>query len=133
MKKKLENPKITEERKKTILDLLKSFDNEEYDDDEEPITDVYIVASSNDWMPLKMKTKRRLAIEKISMKDPAPKNLMAIDNINLLFANFVAPGHHYFYFVQDTEKVFLSPKYDTVRFKNTNVFLNRITVRAKEH
>jgi hypothetical protein len=45
----------------------------------------------------------------------------------------VAPGYHYFYFVKGSEKVFLSPKYPVVRFKNTNVFLNRITVRPKEH
>ena len=84
-------------------------------------------------MPIKMKTKRRLAIEKVGMQDTMPSNILGFDNMSLLFSNFVAPGHHYFYLVQGSERVFLSPNYDVVRFKDSSVFLNRITVQAKDH
>jgi hypothetical protein len=75
-----------------------------------------------------MKSKRRLQIEKIAMGDIAPPTVINLDNVNLVYSNFVAPGHHYFYFIQGTEMAMLSPNYDIVRFKNTNVFLNRYTV-----
>jgi hypothetical protein len=84
-------------------------------------------------MPIKMKTRRSLALEKIPMNEPAPPVVLNIDNTSLLYANFVSPGHHYFYFVQGIERVFLSPRYPIVRFKDTNVFLNRITVHPKVH
>lgn len=43
------------------------------------------------------------------------------------------PGKHYFYFVQKPEKVFLSAQYPIVRFKDTNMFVNRIELRPKKH
>ena len=36
------------------------------------------------------------------------------------------PGYHYFYFVRDKGTIFLSPNYEVVRFKSTQIFLNRI-------
>ena len=41
------------------------------------------------------------------------------------------PGIHYFYFMYKNEYIFLSPKYDIVRFKGTNVFLNQIRVHER--
>ena len=40
----------------------------------------------------------------------------------------VPPGFHYFYFVRDKGTIFLSPNYEVVRFKSTQIFLNRILV-----
>ena len=93
--------------------------------------DIFFVASCCDWMPVKMKSKRRLALEKLPMDAPAPFNILSLDNQSVSYANFVQPGHHYFYFVEGAERVFLSPNYPIVRFKNSNVFLNRLTVKAR--
>jgi len=43
----------------------------------------------------------------------------------------VAPGHHFFYLIEEKSDMFLSPKYEVVRFKKTNIFLNRITIKAR--
>jgi hypothetical protein len=43
----------------------------------------------------------------------------------------VSPGSHYFYFVKDRGTIFLSPNYEVVRFKTTNIFLNRIEVTKR--
>ena len=80
-----------------------------------------------------MKTKRRLALEKISMLDTAPPSILTIDDSILVYANFVAPGFHYFYFVQGKDRVFLNPRYPIFRFKDTNVFLNRLNIKPKIH
>jgi len=61
--------------------------------------DIYLLASCNDWLPVKMKTKRVLALEKINMQEPAPSTILNNDNVQLIFATFIAPGPHYFYFV----------------------------------
>ena len=47
------------------------------------------------------------------------------------YVNYVAPGKHYFYFIYQNRYVFLSPRYDIVRFKGTNVFLNVIKVKER--
>jgi len=44
----------------------------------------------------------------------------------------VPEGKHYFYFIFDRKHIFLSPNYDIVRFKGTNVFLNAINVKPRE-
>ena len=67
------------------------------------------------------------------MGEPAPPSILNVDNVSLCYANFVAPGPHYFYFVQGKNRVFLSPNYEAVRFKETNVFLNRIILKPKIH
>ena len=43
-------------------------------------------------------------------------------------SQFVPAGTHYFYFVRNKGTIFLSPNYEVVRFKSTNIFLNRIVV-----
>ena len=58
-----------------------------------------MISSAYDWLPMKMKTKRRLTLEKISMLDGAPPTILNHDNTDLVYANYVAPGYHYFYFV----------------------------------
>jgi len=60
---------------------------------------VYLIASFNDWMPVKMKTKRELTFEKLNPEEPIPKATFVLDNITKIFSNFVPPGTHYFYFV----------------------------------
>jgi hypothetical protein len=50
-------------------------------------------------MPVKMKTKRRLALEKIPIDEEAPASILSINNKSKMYANYVAPGNHYFYFV----------------------------------
>lgn len=73
-----------------------------------------------------MKTKRELVFEKLNPDEPIPKATFVLDNIVQLYSNYVAPGTHFFYFVKQNGTIFLSPKYDIVRFKTTNVFLNRM-------
>jgi hypothetical protein len=97
------------------------------------VEDVFLISSAYDWLPMKMKTKRRLTLEKVNMGDTAPPTILNVDNTTLVYANFVAPGHHYFYFVQGRERVFLNPRYPIFRFKDTNVFLNRVMIRPKVH
>jgi hypothetical protein len=48
-----------------------------------------------------------------------------------LYASMVPPGVHYFYFVRDRGTIFLSPQYEVVRFKTTNIFLNRILINRR--
>ena len=84
-------------------------------------------------MAVKMKTKRNLAIEKVPMGEPAQATILKIDNAALVYVNMAAPGFHYFYFIRGSDRVFLSPNYPIVRFKDTNVFVNRINVRPKVH
>ena len=92
------------------------------------------MASCCDWLPVKLKTKRILTIEKLNMNEGAPANILNVDNEILIYANLVAPGYHYFYFVQGSvERCFLSPRYPVVRFRGTNIFLNRVLVKPKVH
>lgn len=73
-----------------------------------------------------MKTKRELIFEKLNPDEPIPKATFVLDNIVQLYANYIPPGAHFFYFVKQDGTIFLSPKYDVVRFKTTKIFLNRI-------
>jgi len=54
-----------------------------------------------------------------------------MDDRVFLCAGMVPPGVHYFYFVRSHGTIFLSPNYEVVRFKTTNVFLNRIEVSKR--
>ena len=47
-----------------------------------------------------LESARRLAIEKIALGQPAPAAVLTADNVRFSYANFVAPGNHYFYFVE---------------------------------
>jgi len=84
-------------------------------------------------MPIKMKTLRILSIEKLHMQEEASPMILTLDNSSVVYSNYVAPGNHYFYFVKGKERCFLSPNYQIVRFKETNVFLNVIRIEPKIH
>lgn len=43
----------------------------------------------------------------------------------------IPTGFHYFYFAREKGEIFLSPKYEVVRFKQTNTYLNRIRVSRR--
>ncbi len=92
---------------------------------------IYIVGSFNDWMPLRLKTMRELAFEKINPDEPIPKAVFVMDNLTLLYANYMVPGRHYFYFIKEDHTIVLSPNYEIIRFKTTNVFLNSVVVKPK--
>ena len=57
-----------------------------------------------------------------------PKQVFTLDNVLSMCAGMVPPGQHFFYFVRNKGTIFLSPKHEIVRFKSTNVFLNRVRV-----
>ena len=81
-----------------------------------------------------MKTMRTLTLERFPMDTPEeeiPRQMLMLDNQVALYASMVPPGDHYFYFVRDRGHMFLSPNYEVVRFKSTNVFLNRISVTKR--
>jgi hypothetical protein len=42
----------------------------------------------------------------------------------LLYANFIPTGRHFFYLVKNNSHAFLSPKYEIVPYKDTNIYLN---------
>jgi hypothetical protein len=92
---------------------------------------IYLIASFNDWMPVKLKTKRELTFEKLNPEEPIPKATFVLDNHIKIFSNYVPPGTHYFYFVWQEGKIFLSASYDIARFKTTKIFLNRLTVKPR--
>ena len=70
-----------------------------------------------------------MTFEKINPEDPIPKQVFVMDNIIQLYANFMTPGRHYFYFVKSENTIVLSPNYEIIRFKTTNVFLNSVIVK----
>ena len=91
-------------------------------------------ASFNDWIPMRMKTARIMKLEKLAIDinpEDFPKHVYTMDNMTNLCAAMVPPGIHYFYFVKEKSTIFLSPKYEVVRFKKTEIFLNRIKVLPK--
>lgn len=93
--------------------------------------DLYIVCSASDWMPMRMKSKRELIFEKLNPDEPIPKATFVIDNVTKLYADYFPPGFHFFYFVWDDGRIFLSPYYEICRFKMTNIFLNRVYVKPR--
>jgi len=99
-----------------------------------PQAQLYVCASFNDWIPMRMKTMRTLMLERYPMNYPPeeiPKQVYTLDNTNQLCAQMVPPGVHFFYFTRQKGSIFLSPSYDVVRFKSTNIFLNRIKVSKR--
>lgn len=75
-----------------------------------------------------------LRLERYSMDypvDEVPEQLFALDDSESVCAAMIPPGQHFFYFVRDQGTIFLSPKFDIVRFKSTNVFLNRVRVEKR--
>jgi hypothetical protein len=53
---------------------------------------IYFIASCCDWLPILMKTRRVLQIEKLAMDEPVPPTILNYDDIALMYANFVPPG-----------------------------------------
>lgn len=93
--------------------------------------EIFCVASYNDWMPQRMKTLRVLNVEKFQLdtkEDEIPKKVYTLDNNVAITSSMVPAGTHYFYFVRDKGTIFLSPNYEVVRFKSTNIFMNRIVL-----
>ena len=105
--------------------------------------DVYLVSSFNEWMPILMRTAYEIKTAKKMdeddliklLKDPEKRysQKKPADN-QISYTNYIPPGRHYFYYIQKNDHIFLSPKYDIVRFKGSNVFLNtvRISERTKD-
>ena len=94
--------------------------------------ELYIIASFNDWQPMRMKTLRTLHLEKYAINDEdIPKEIFLYDNITSIYANMVPPGRHFFYLCKEKGSIFLSPNNEIVRFKKTNVFLNSIVIEPK--
>lgn len=83
---------------------------------------------------MRMKTLRTLNIERFALdveeKDIGKKTFL-LDNQVAICAQMVPPGFHYFYFVKEKGTIFLSPNYEVVRFKNTQIFLNRVYVSKR--
>jgi len=48
------------------------------------------------------------------------------------YSEVLQPGKHYFYYIYDRKNIFLSPSYDIVRYKGTNVFLNMVDVKPRD-
>lgn len=92
------------------------------------------MASFNDWIPMRMKTMRSLLFERYPLEYPQeeiPKQVLLADSTVNQYAMMVHPGAHYFYFAKEKGAIFLSPKYEVVRFKQTQIFLNRIKVNKR--
>ena len=94
--------------------------------------EIMVVTSFNDWMPTKLKTLRTLHLEKYNPELENPKSLYRLDNTMQIYANYAPPGQHFFYFTKEGGEIFLSPKYEIIRFKKTNIYLNRIIVKARQ-
>ena len=65
-----------------------------------------------------------------TLEEDIPNKIWKTDTSTAIYANMFPPGIHFFYFIQQ-KNIFLSPNYDVVRFKNTNMFLNRIVVSKR--
>lgn len=74
----MDNPNANIEKIKRQLDLENEKENimvkTEYTEE------VYVVCSAYDWLPVRMKTRRALELEKVPMNDPAPNHIMTVDN-----------------------------------------------------
>ena len=119
-------------RQESILDKNKTFNNIFDPKDKE----IYVVASFNDWMPMRMKTLRTLNLERYPMDQGAneveiPRAVFLLDDTIALYASMVPPGTHYFYFVRSKGRIFLTPHHPVVRFKNTKIFMNKIEVTKR--
>ena len=103
---------------------------------------VFICASFNDWIPIELKSTHEIKLEQEKGNELEPwikqincdlckiKSQNEQDNM-LQFTAYMPPGPHYFYYIFDRKHIFLSPQYDIVKVKNTNVFFNSITVKKR--
>ena len=54
---------------------------------------VYVVASFNDWIPMRMKTERTLNLEKYDIHDEEiPEEYYTLDDTIFLYGSMVPPG-----------------------------------------
>lgn len=65
-----------------------------------------MIASFNDWMPVKMKTRRELTFEKLNPDEPIPKATFVLDNHMMLYANYVPQALIIFILFGKTVKFF---------------------------
>ena len=87
------------------------------------------MTSFTDWLPIELKTMRTLRLEKEPPKyekkkrrdddseDEFPLEYLDEDDTIRLYAQMCPPGYHYFYFMREKGSIFLSPRYEVVRFK----------------
>ena len=81
-------------------------------------------------MPVQLKTMRTLRLEKEPPKyakkrhgaeedseDEFPLEYLDEDDTIRLYAQMAPPGYHYFYFMREKGSIFLSPRFEVVRFK----------------
>ena len=57
--------------------------------------EIYVMASFNDWLPMRMKTMRRLLMERYPIdffEGDIPKQCYSADNTNHTYAHMVPPG-----------------------------------------
>ena len=98
---------------------------------------MFICCSANDWIPVEMKTGFEIKLESAKgenleswleqNKDRRLLSSQKEDNI-MQFTSLMTPGKHFFYLIYDRKSIFISPHYDIVRYKGTNVFLNQVIV-----
>ena len=91
------------------------------------------MASFNELVPQRMKTERTLNLEKYAVDDEdIPEEYFELDDTIFIYGSMVPPGVHFFYLIKEQDgEIFLSPKHEVVRFKKTEIFLNRIKVLPK--
>ena len=81
---------------------------------------------------MRMKTERALGLEKYEVDDEnIPRDIFMLDNKVQIYANMVPPGQHFFYLCFEKGDMFLSPKYEVIKFKTTNIYLNRILIKPR--
>jgi len=94
---------------------------------------VFICCSANDWVPVELKTGFEIKLSKAKggnleefIKNNKNKKLFSsnMQSNVLQYSSFLPPGKHFFYYIYDRKFIFVSPNYDIVRYKGTNVFLN---------
>lgn len=115
-------------------------DNKKNDFDKDK---VFFVASFNDWLPVELKSLFEIKLKKNKGKDfqkflaeSRQKNPAALEPKKkeegiLQYTNYIPTGKHFFYFMYQDQYIFLSPRYDIVRFKGSNVFLNKVTIKER--
>jgi len=104
-----------------------------------------MVANFTDWVPTELRTYYEIKTDKkypgweledfinrtmVDKPNAQCKSKKKEENVPA-YVNYVPPGKHFFYFIYQNRFVFLSPRYDIVRFKGTNVFLNTMKVKER--
>ena len=102
---------------------------------------VHICASFNDWVPAELKTGHELKLERKKgeqlqaylQKEGKQALRSPKDELNILqYASVIPAGRHFFYFIFDRRYICLSASHPIARFKDSNVFLNELTVTHRK-